>query len=69
MADHLGVIYTTQLIDEIAAATDINKMRAGKGEVLKEDEIITPGITARGTLILYRKGDGVNLKSSIYVYE
>ena len=55
MADHLGVVHSSQLIDEIAAATDIDKMRAGKSEKLKDEEIMS-GISVRETLVLYRKG-------------
>ena len=55
MADHLGVVHSSQLIDEIAAATDIDKMRAGKSEKLKDEEML-PGTSVRETLVLYRKG-------------
>ena len=55
MADHLGVVHSSQLIDEIAAATDINKMRAGKSEKLKDEEL-TNGLSMKKTLNLYRKG-------------
>ena len=53
IADHLGVVYTSQLIDEIAEAVDINRMKTGKAQVLAVDEAFG-GMSS--SMVLLRKG-------------
>ena len=58
MAEHLEVVYTTQLIDEIADAVDINKMRAGKKEAMGSgdgEQVKEFGL--KSFTILLRKGE------------